>query len=62
MSMEEFLKKVVNVLNNLNILYMLTGSNASSFYGTPRSTHTIDFVVAVHLADIKRLAHSFKSP
>jgi hypothetical protein len=59
MSQEEFLDTVVQVLNQLNILYMLTGSVASSFYGEPRSTHDIDFVVIVVPADAKKLAKTF---
>jgi hypothetical protein len=59
MSQEEFFATVVQVLNQLNISYMLTGSVASSFYGEPRSTHDIDLVVVIGPADAKRLAKSF---
>lgn len=59
MSQQEFFATVIQILNDLNIPYMLTGSNASSFYGEPRSTHDIDFVVAIALADATRLAQSF---
>ncbi|MCK4385438.1 MAG: hypothetical protein KAW52_04160 [candidate division Zixibacteria bacterium] len=59
MSQEEFFATVVQVLNQLNISYMLTGSVASSFYGEPRSTHDIDFVVVIVPADAKRLVESF---
>ena len=38
---------------------MLTGSVASSFYGEPRSTHDIDFVVIISSSGAKRLAESF---
>jgi hypothetical protein len=59
MSQEEFFATVVQILNQLNISYMLTGSVASSFYGEPRSTHDIDFVVVIVPPDAKRLAKSF---
>ncbi len=59
MSQEEFFATVVKTLNRLNIPYMLTGSVASSFYGEPRSTHDIDFVVVVSSSDVKRLIGSF---
>lgn len=36
---------VVNALNELGIPYMLTGSFASNFYGIPRATKDVDFVV-----------------
>ena len=59
MSQEEFFATVVQVLNQLNISYMLTGSVASSFYGLPRSTHDIDFVAVILPHDAKKLAKSF---
>jgi hypothetical protein len=60
MSQEEFFATVVQVLNQLNISYMLTGSVASSFYGEPRSTHDIDFVIVIAPPDAKKLAKSFE--
>ena len=62
MSQEEFFATVVQVLNELNISYMLVGSVASSFYGEPRSTHDIDFVMAILPPDVERLAESFEKP
>jgi hypothetical protein len=59
MSQEEFFTEVVQVLNRLNVPYMLTGSVASSFYGEPRSTHDIDFVVIIVPTDTERLLESF---
>jgi hypothetical protein len=59
MSQEEFLDTIVQILNQLNIAYMLTGSVASSFYGEPRSTHDIDFVAVILPQDVKRLVKSF---
>ena len=62
MSQEELFATVVQVLNELNISYMLVGSVASSFYGEPRSTHDIDFVMAILPPDVERLAESFEKP
>jgi hypothetical protein len=59
MSQEEFLDTIIQILNQLNIAYMLTGSVASSFYGEPRSTHDIDFVAVILPHDAKKLAKSF---
>ncbi len=59
MSQDEFFGTVIQVLNRLNISYMLTGSVASSFYGLPRSTHDIDFVAVILPHDAKKLAKSF---
>jgi hypothetical protein len=59
MSQDEFFGTVVQILNRLNISYMLTGSVASSFYGLPRSTHDIYFVAVILPHDAKKLAKSF---
>lgn len=55
MSQEEFFATVIQILNHLKIPYMLTGSHASNFYGEPRSTHDIDFVVVITPADATAL-------
>jgi len=39
------LGRIVQLLEEAGIPYMLTGSFASTFYGPPRSTHDIDLVV-----------------
>lgn len=46
MNIEGFVRKVRALLDSAGIPYMLTGSVASSFYGVPRSTHDVDFVIA----------------
>ena len=61
MSQEEFFATVIQILNRLKIPYMLTGSHASNFYGEPRSTHDIDFVVIITPANAARLVKSFDS-
>lgn len=59
MSQEEFFATVIQILNHLKIPYMLTGSHASNFYGEPRSTHDIDFVVVITPADATALLNLF---
>ena len=59
MSQEEFFGAIVQILNDLSIPYVLTGSNAANFYGEPRSTHDVDFVIAITRSDIIRLSGSF---
>lgn len=59
MSQEEFFKTVIQILNNINIPYMLTGSMASNFYSIPRTTHDIDFVVIFSFGDIEKLLQNF---
>lgn len=62
MSQPELLKKVIQVLENLNIPYMITGSIASSLQGEPRSTHDIDIVITFQKSQIKKLIDAFPSP
>jgi len=38
---------------------MITGSVASSFYGLPRTTHDLDFVVEIHVNLIPSIIQSF---
>lgn len=42
-------------LDELGILYMITGSTAGTLYGEPRMTHDVDFVVALSA----RVVHAF---
>lgn len=49
----DFLARLVVVLDDSKIPYMLTGSFASTFHGTPRATQDLDLVID---ADEERLA------
>ncbi len=62
MSQQELLKRVVKVLEEAGIDYMITGSIASSFYGEPRSTQDIDVVVVIEKSKAKQLIKAFPSP
>ena len=62
MSQQELLKRVIHVLNELEIEYMLTGSFASSLFGEPRLTHDIDIVLSLHPAAIPGLLAAFAPP
>ncbi|MBN1298317.1 MAG: hypothetical protein JW997_01370 [Actinobacteria bacterium] len=57
----EFLKKVVKVLYENNIQYMLTGSIVSSLQGIPRSTHDIDIIISVKKTDAHIILKAFSS-
>jgi len=50
---------VVSRLERADIPYMLTGSMARNYYAVPRMTRDIDFVAALVLRDIARLAEAF---
>jgi hypothetical protein len=62
MSQQELLMRVVQVLADAGIDYMVTGSVASSLQGQPRSTHDIDLVVALPAASAKSLVQAFPPP
>jgi predicted nucleotidyltransferase len=62
MSQQELLKKVIQVLEDAGIEYMVSGSLVSSLQGEPRSTHDIDVVVAVQRSMAHALARSFPPP
>lgn len=47
MTERELLADCLRRLNRLGIPYMLTGSMASNYWGVPRTTHDLDFVVAL---------------
>lgn len=62
MSQQELLKKVIQVLDDAGIQYMLTGSLVSSLQGEPRFTHDIDVIVAIQKSSAKKLAEAFPMP
>jgi hypothetical protein len=62
MSQQELLKHVVQVLNDLGIEYMVSGSLVSSLQGEPRATHDIDIVVSLEPPDAKQLQTAFPPP
>jgi hypothetical protein len=51
MSQPQLLKRVIQVLTEAGIDYMVTGSVASSVHGAPRATHDVDIAVVMTLAD-----------
>jgi hypothetical protein len=48
-------------LNRLSLPYMLTGSMASSYWGDPRSTHDLDFVLSMQPADVPSFVAAFET-
>ncbi len=45
-SQDGFLKKLIKVLDDCSIPYMISGSFGSSYHGQPRATKDIDIVIA----------------
>jgi len=62
MSQQELLKKVIHVLDQLGIQYMITGSVVSSLQGEPRSTHDIDIIIAIRRSKVHEFVKAFPSP
>jgi hypothetical protein len=46
MSLPQVLERITKALDQAEIAYMLSGSIASAYYGTPRSTRDIDIVIS----------------
>jgi len=49
----------VRPLNRAGIRYVVSGSVAAIFYGEPRLTHDVDFVVFLNATDIQKLLEVF---
>ena len=59
---QELLIRTVQVMNDHNIEYMLTGSYVSSLQGQPRSTHDIDIVADILATHVHHLIKAFPHP
>lgn len=58
----KLLKKVLQLLSQNHIDYMVTGSLVSSMQGEPRATHDIDIVVNFSHKEIPILTNAFIAP
>jgi hypothetical protein len=54
------LKGIVDILDKLDLPYMLTGSLAAAYYATPRATKDIDIVFEADRAGVDRLVRRLK--
>lgn len=61
MGQRDILHAFVKLFGKYNISYLLTGSFAVSYYGYPRATHDIDFVVEVRQDTGKQLMRALKN-
>jgi hypothetical protein len=57
---QELAVDAVRRLNRVGIAYLLTDSMASNYWGIPRTTHDLDFVVQLPLQSIPSLLHEFR--
>ncbi len=55
----ELLKAVSAFLAKHSISYMITGAWSAIFYGRPRASHDIDFVVELRNKDLSRITNVF---
>ena len=60
MTEQELLQDCLRRLNQSSIDYMLVGSMAGNYWGIPRSTHDIDFVVAYSEKDVESIVTLFE--
>ena len=56
MKLQELLSFVVGALEELEIPFMLTGSLAASYHGSPRATQDVDLVVDADASLLLQLA------
>ena len=61
MTERELLVDCLRRLNACGTGYMLTGSMASNYWGIPRTTHDLDFVVQLPPAAVERIVAAFRS-
>ncbi|HBO42724.1 MAG TPA: hypothetical protein DD670_02055 [Planctomycetaceae bacterium] len=57
---KELLIDCLDRLNRSSIAYMLTGSMASNYWGIPRTTHDLDFVLVMRPDDIEGFTDAFR--
>jgi hypothetical protein len=53
MSVSDVFARIKSALDLAGVAYMLSGSFASAYYGSPRSTQDIDFVIAATPAQLR---------
>jgi hypothetical protein len=59
-SERELLVDCLERLNRVGIPYLLTGSMAANYWGIPRTTHDLDFVVALEFDSTAALVAAFE--
>jgi len=59
MTEQELLVDCLRRLNRTGITYYLTGSMASNFWGIPRTTHDLDFVIQLPPSAIPKIVAAF---
>ena len=61
MTEQELLVDCLRRLNRIALTYYLTGSMASNYWGIPRTTHDLDFVIQLPPSSIEKMVSAFCS-
>ena len=61
MSLTGFLHRVIGILNEAGVPYMLTGSLASAFYAIPRATQDLDVVIATERGGLEKIVQGLQN-
>jgi len=61
MSVPDVFRRIIVLLDQAGIGYMLSGSFASAYYGAPRSTQDIDFVIEATPAQLRAFVDALPS-
>lgn len=61
MNERELLVDCLRRLNRTGVTYYLTGSMASNYWGIPRTTHDLDFVVQLPTSAVPRIVQEFSA-
>ncbi len=59
MNERELLVDCLRRLNRIGVTYYLTGSMASNYWGIPRTTHDLDFVIQLPVAAVPQIVKEF---
>lgn len=59
MTEQQLLADCLQRLNRAEITYYLTGSMASNYWGIPRTTHDLDFVIQLPASAVSRIVSAF---
>jgi len=60
MNERELLVDCLRRLNRTSLTYYLTGSMASNYWGIPRTTHDLGFVIQLPVSDVPRIVQEFR--
>lgn len=58
---EKLLKEITHLLNKARIPYMVTGALGVIFYGRPRASHDLDFVIEAESKDTPMIIRTFQT-